>query len=91
MIHSLTERKMMEKVKADVWVHHDTMISDLKGWIDREVNLLRTDISKSASGINAATSKILKNAEDLYTQAFDLIQSVSDMAEKESKKNPDKG
>ena len=91
MIHSLTERKMMEKVKVDVWVHHDAMISDLRAWIDREVNLLRTDISKSAPVINAATSKILKNAEDLYTQAFDLIRSVADMAAKESKKNLDKG
>ena len=93
MIYKLAKRKKLmkkentaKKVKSDIWGHHDTMIVNLRDWVNREVSLLRTDISKSAPKINAATSKILKNAEDLHVQAFDLIRTVADMAEKESKK-----
>ena len=93
MIYKLAQKKKSmkkqdttKKVKSDTWSHHDTMIVNLRDWVNREVSLLRTDIAKSAPKINAATSKILKNAEDLHVQAFDLIRSVADMAEKESKK-----
>ena len=74
------------KVKSDTWSHHDTMISNLRDWVTREINLLRTDISNSAPSLSSSTSKILKNAEDLNSQMFDLIRSVAEMAEKESKK-----
>jgi hypothetical protein len=74
------------KSKSDTWSHHDTMISNLRDWVNREINLLRTDISNSAPNLSSSTSKILKNAEDLNTQMFDLIRSVAEMAEKESKK-----
>ena len=74
------------KSKSDTWSHHDTMISNLRAWVNREINLLRTDISNSAPSLSSSTSKILKNAEDLNIQMFDLIRSVAEMAEKESKK-----
>ena len=74
------------KVKSDTWSHHDTMISNLRDCVTREINLLRTDISNSAPSLSSSTSKILKNAEDLNIQMFDLIRSVAEMAEKESKK-----
>lgn len=74
------------KSKSDTWSHHDTMISNLRDWVTREINLLRTDISNSAPSLSSSTSKILKNAEDLNIQMFDLIRSVAEMAEKESKK-----
>jgi hypothetical protein len=74
------------KSKSDTWSHHDTMISNLRDWVNREINLLRTDISNSAPNLSSSTSKILKNAEDLNIQMFDLIRSVAEMAEKESKK-----
>ena len=74
------------KSKSDTWSHHDTMISNLRDWVNREINLLRTDISNSAPSLSSSTSKILKNAEDLNIQMFDLIRSVAEMAEKESKK-----
>jgi hypothetical protein len=74
------------KAKPDTWSHHDTMISNLRDWVNREINLLRTDISNNAPSLNSSASKILKNAEDLNVQVFDLIRSVAEMAEKESKK-----
>jgi hypothetical protein len=74
------------KSKSDTWSHHDTMISNLRDWVNREINLLRTDISNGAPSLSSSTSKILKNAEDLNVQMFDLIRSVAEMAEKESKK-----
>lgn len=87
----MKKENTVKKAKSDTWGHHDTMIVNLRDWVNREVSLLRTDIAKSAPKINAATSKILKNAEDLHVQAFDLIRTVADMAEKEAKKKPAEG
>lgn len=87
----MKKEKTTKKVKSDIWCHHDTMIVNLRDWVNREVNLLRTDIAEAAPKINAATSKILKNAEDLHIQAFDLIRAVAELAEKESKKKPTEG
>lgn len=84
----MNKENTAKEVKSDDWSHHDTMIANLRDWFNREVNLLRADIAKSAPKINEAASKILKSAEDLHIQAFDLICVVADMAEKESKKKP---
>lgn len=74
------------KAKPDTWLYHDTKISNLRDWVNREINLLRTDISNNAPSLSSSTSKILKNAEDFNVKMFDLIRSVAEMAEKESKK-----
>ena len=68
------------------WGHRDTMIVNLRDRVSQEINLLRNDVSKDAPELEAAIGKLLKSAEDLNTQMFDLIRAAAEMAEKESKK-----
>lgn len=81
----------MGKVKGakhDTWSHHDTMIVNLRDWVTREVNILRSDIAKEVPHMEDDPNvlKLLKSADDLNVQLFDLIRSVVDRAEKEAKK-----
>lgn len=74
------------KVTSDVWSHHDTMIVNLRGWVASELDRLRDDIAINTPKLRNATSKLLKSAEDLNVQMFDLVRTVADMAEKEANK-----
>lgn len=80
----------MGKVKGNhtTWSHHETMIVNLRDWINREVATLRTDLGKHVPHLeeDPHVLKVLKSAEDMNTQLFDLIRSVVDRAEVEAKK-----
>jgi hypothetical protein len=78
----------MAKKNSEIttWGHHDTMIVNLRDWVSREINLLRNDVSKDAPKLEASIGKLLKSAEDLNIQMFDLIRAAAEMAEKESRK-----
>ena len=85
----------MGKVKGaqhTTWGHHDTMIVNLRDWVRREINVLRTDLTKEAPSLsdNPDVMRTLQSAEDLNVQVFDLIRSVVDLAEKSSKAKPQK-
>lgn len=83
----------MSKVKGAVhsrWSHHDTMVVNLKDWVKREIETLRNDIAAEAPKLSPSTSKLLKSAEDMNAQLFDLIRSVVDLAEAEAKKKKPK-
>jgi len=72
------------------WGHHDTMIVNLRDWVTREINTLRNDISAEVPELSSSTSKMLKSAEDMNVQLFELVRSVADHAEKSAKKKPTK-
>lgn len=80
----------MGKAKGNhtTWSHHETMIVNLRDWVNREVATLRTDIAKHIPHMEDDPSilKLLKSAEDMNVQVFDLIRSVVDRAETEAKK-----
>jgi hypothetical protein len=81
----------MGKVKGaqhTTWSHHETMIVNLRDWVRREINTLHLDLSKEVPHLSddPNVKKILGSAEDMNTQLFDLIRSVVDLAETESKK-----
>ena len=83
----------MGKVKGaqhTTWGHHDTMIVNLRSWVNRELNSLRSDLDREAPSLadNPEVMKTLSSAEDLNTRLFDLIRSVVDLAEKKSKTKP---
>lgn len=80
----------MSKVKGAVstrWSHHDTMITNLRDWVNREIGSIRNDIASEAPDLSSSTSKLLKSAEDMNVQLFDLIRSVTESAEAASKKS----
>ena len=72
------------------WGHHDTMIVNLRDWVTREINALRNDISTEVPELSSSTSKMLKSAEDMNVQLFELVRSVANLAEKSAKKKPTK-
>ena len=83
----------MSKVKgakSTVWSHHETMVVNLRDWVNRELNTLRTDILKEVPVLSddPNVSKTLKAAEDMNIQLFDLVSSVLDLAEKRAKSKP---
>jgi len=75
-----------KKGNITTWGHHDTMIVNLRDWVTREIGLLRNDVAKDAPKLEASIGKLLKSAEDLNLQMFDLIRAAAELAEKESKK-----
>ena len=82
----------MSKVKGAVhstWSHHETMIVNLKDWVKRDLETLRTNLSKEVPTLaeDPHVRKTLLRAEDLATQLFDAIRSVVDLAEAEAKKS----
>ena len=77
---------MTKKSEHTTWGHHDTMIVNLRDWVNKEINLMRNSVADEVPHLNAAVSKLLKSAEGLNVQMFDLIRVVADMAEKESLK-----
>lgn len=82
----------MSKVKGAVhntWSHHETMIVNLRDWVRKDIETLRTNLSKEVPHLaeDPSVLKLLKSAEDMNTQLFDLIRSVVDRAEAEAKKN----
>ena len=83
----------MSKVKgakSTVWSHHETMVVNLRDWVNRELNKLRTDITNDVPDLieDPNVSKTLKAAEDMNVQLFDLVRSVLDHAEKKAKSKP---
>lgn len=81
----------MSKVKGAVhntWSHHETMIVNLRDWVRKDIETLRTNLSKEVPHLaeDPSVLKLLKSAEDMNIQLFDLIRSVVDRAEAEAKK-----
>ena len=76
--------------QSTVWSHHETMVVNLRDWVNRELNKLRTDITKEVPVLSddPHVSKTLKAAEDMNVQLFDLVRSVLDHAEKKAKSKP---
>lgn len=80
--------KKKPKAATTTWGHHDNMIVNLRDWVKREVDILRSDLDKETPHLaeDPHVSKLLKSAEDMNRQLFDLIRSIVDRAETEAKK-----
>lgn len=76
------------RMQHTTWGHHDTMIVNLRDWVNRELTILRLDLSREVPNLadDPNMEKLLKAADDLNVQLFDLIRSVVDRAEIEAAK-----
>ena len=81
-------KKKKQSVQHNTWSHRETMLINLRDWVNREVHSLRLDLAREVPHLedDPSISRILKSAEDLNVQLFDLIRSVVDRAEVEAKK-----
>jgi hypothetical protein len=81
-------KKKKPMAATTTWGHHDNMIVNLRDWVKREVDILRSDLDKETPHLaeDPHVLKLLKSAEDMNRQLFDLIRSIADRAEVETKK-----
>jgi hypothetical protein len=77
-----------QRATHTTWGHHETMIINLRDWVNRELHVLRLDIAREVPHLDddPNMSKLLKSAEDMNVQLFDLIRGVLDRAEVEAAK-----
>jgi len=71
-----------KKGVPSVWDHHDTMIVNLRQWVDRELELLEVDIGKHARSVagKPRVAAALKRATELNTQLWDAVREAQEMA-----------
>jgi len=86
-----TRKNKVGKTKGNretKWSHHDDMLVNLKDWVSREITSLREAIGKELPemGADPAIAKSFKSAEDLSVRLFELLDSMVDVAERESNK-----
>jgi len=84
-------RTVMAKTKGarhNTWSHHETMIINLRDWVNRECTNLRLDLTKEVPHMadDPNVANLIKSAEELNVRLFDLLRSVIDRAETEARK-----
>lgn len=83
---AIEEAKPTKKQKGQlsVWDHHDTMIVNLRMWVEREINNLQHDIHEHVPAIESrpALKEALTKAQDLNLQLWDQIRIIQEMADK---------
>jgi len=77
-----------QRATHTTWGHHETMLINLRDWVNRELHVLRLDIAREVPHLDddPNMSKLLKSAEDMNVQLFDLVRGVVDRAELEAAK-----
>jgi hypothetical protein len=77
-----------QRATHTTWGHHETMLINLRDWVNRELHVLRLDIAREVPHLDddPNMSKLLKSAEDMNVQLFDLVRGVLDRAELEAAK-----
>jgi len=83
--HASPAKKAPPKKKRSltIWDHHDTMIVNLRMWVEREIDNLNNDIRAHAPGL-AGKPKLaaaLEKAHQLNVELWDQIRAVQEMAD----------
>lgn len=81
-------KKKKPSVQHNTWSHRETMLINLRDWVNREIHNLRLDLAREVPHLEDDPSivKLLKSAEDRTIELFDLIRGIVDRAEIEAKK-----
>ena len=81
-------KKKKSGIQHTTWSHRETMLINLRDWVNREIHSVRLDLAREVPHLEDDPSvvKLLKSAEDRTVELFDLIRSVVDRAEIEAKK-----
>jgi len=72
-----------KKRAQTIWDHHDTMIVNLRMWVEREIDNLDNDIRTHAPGLvgKPSLAAALKKAQQLNVSLWDQIRSAQEMAD----------
>jgi hypothetical protein len=78
------EKKVPKKKRSlTVWDHHDTMIVNLRMWVEREIENLNNDIRTHTPSLVGKTKleSALVKAQELNIQLWDQIRIAQEMAD----------
>lgn len=66
-----------------IWDHHDTMIVNLRNWVDREIDNLSNDISIYTPSLvgKPKLEAALSKAQNLNIQLWDQIRIAQEIAD----------
>jgi len=75
--------KPKKKAVTTVWDHHDTMIVNLRMWVDREIEMLNSDIRTHKPSLvgKPKLAAALEKAQKLNLELWDQIRAAQEMAE----------
>lgn len=81
--HAVVPKEGKKKYKLTVWDHHDTMIVNLRMWVDKELENLRNDIAEHTPAIMGRPSleAAFVKAKDLNLQLWDQIRIIQETAD----------
>ena len=84
--HATPPREKKEKKgkrSLTVWDHHDTMIVNLRMWVEREIDNLNSDIRSHAPGLvgKPKLEAALAKAHELNIQLWDQIRIAQELAD----------
>jgi hypothetical protein len=72
-----------KKRSLTVWDHHDTMIVNLRMWVEREIDNLNNDIRTHTPGLvgKPKLEAALSKAQELNIQLWDQIRIAQELAD----------
>jgi len=72
----------------DTWSHHETMIINLRDWVNREVANLHIDVTKEIPHLDGEphVQKMFSHVDDLKKRLFDSLSDLRELLEKEAAK-----
>jgi hypothetical protein len=75
--------KPRKKGVPTVWDHHDTMIVNLRMWVDRSIENIHKDVEKHAPGLvgKLKLEAAMTKAKQLNVAMWDQIRLVQEMAD----------
>ncbi|NBZ95422.1 MAG: hypothetical protein EBR40_03160 [Proteobacteria bacterium] len=72
-----------KKYSLTVWDHHDTMIVNLRMWVEKAIENLNADIKKHTPGLvgKPKLEAALSKAQELNVQLWDQIRVAQELAD----------
>ena len=72
----------------DTWSHHETMITNLRDWVSREIASLHRDVAKEVPHLEDEphVQKMFSRVEDLSKNLFETVSDLREILEKEAGK-----
>lgn len=76
-------KKVKKKAVTTVWDHHDTMIVNLRMWVERSIESLQSDIRKHAPSLvgKPKLEAAIARAQKLNVELWDQIRIAQEIAD----------
>lgn len=70
------------------WSHHETMITNLRDWVSREITVMHLDVQRELPHLDGEPhiQKMFSNIEDHKKTLFETLSDLREVFERESSK-----